>query len=66
MYIDPANTPDDWTLELFISPSSRLFYVCISFISTLIAIAIVIAYFHWREVKEDRIEKKQQELLFTF
>lgn len=62
----PHDQPDEWILELFVSPTSHLFWVCISWASVLTLLAIVIGYLHLREKREDEKEKRKHQLLFTF
>jgi len=56
----------DWTLELYINPSGLTLWVLISVVSCLFFLAVVIALFHWREKREDHIQKKEKNYLFSF
>ena len=62
----PPSDPDEWTLELFVSPTSHLFWVGISWAAVLTLLAVVIAYLHIKEKREDEKEKRKHQLLFTF
>lgn len=62
----PPSDPAEWTMELFISPSSHLLWVGVSWAATLTLIAIVIGALHIREKREDAQEKSKHQLLFTF
>ncbi len=54
----PIGDPASWTLELFVSPSKRLFWVCVAFVVTLAALAITIFVFHRKEKADDTRERR--------
>ena len=62
----PPDDPASWTMELFISPSSRLLWVGVSLAVACALLLGLIAFFHWRELKQDERDKKQTEHLFAF
>jgi len=62
----PHDSPDEWTLELFINPSARLLWVCVAVGVSCVILIIIISYFHYKERKQDEQEKKQTEHLFAF
>jgi integrin alpha FG-GAP repeat containing protein 1 len=62
----PPDSPADWVLELFISPTRSLWAVVTSLVVCLILNAAIIAYLHYREKQQDQREKQKNELLFTF
>jgi len=56
----PHGSPSSWTLELFVSPSTRLFWVGIAFVVTLGILAVTIYVFHRKEKAEDNKERRAQ------
>jgi len=62
----PRHSPVDWTLELLISPSTRLLKVALSLLGTLVALGATIGLLHWREKKQDEAESKHTSHLFVF
>jgi hypothetical protein len=58
--------PNTWTMELFISPSTRLLYVCVAVGATCLLVALIVVFFHCRDKKEDEHEKKPTEHMFAF
>eukprot|EP00744_Colponema_vietnamica_P011702 GILI01016452.1.p1 GENE.GILI01016452.1~~GILI01016452.1.p1 ORF type:complete len:661 (+),score=176.08 GILI01016452.1:102-2084(+) len=62
----PSGSPDLWELQLFVSPSTMLGWVAIATTASLILISIGIAYFHWKEVREDQKEKLETAHLFHY
>ena len=56
----PAETHSAWTLELFVSPSTRLFWVGVAFVATLLLLAGTVYFFHRREKAEDNKERRAQ------
>ena len=61
----PKESPADWTLELFINPSASLLLVGIALLVTLTVLGLTIAYYWYKEKKEDQ-QDTQTEQLFAF
>jgi len=55
----PPGDPVNWLLELFVSPSTRLFLVTVALVSTLVGLGILIAFLHYRERKQEAEEKQK-------
>eukprot|EP01118_Nematostelium_gracile_P010163 TRINITY_DN3480_c0_g1_i1.p1 TRINITY_DN3480_c0_g1~~TRINITY_DN3480_c0_g1_i1.p1 ORF type:complete len:400 (+),score=115.25 TRINITY_DN3480_c0_g1_i1:526-1725(+) len=60
------NSPEDWTLDLFIRSSGIVLWVVVAEVSCLIATGGAIAFFTWKEKKEDKLIKKETAHLFAF
>ncbi|KAJ9456188.1 T-cell immunomodulatory protein-like protein [Diplonema papillatum] len=56
---DPYTKPDDWEIELFVSPSKYVLGILIVTVTSLAALAIPIVILRYRELKEDAIERKR-------
>jgi integrin alpha FG-GAP repeat containing protein 1 len=55
--------PENWSLELFVSPSSSLVLVVGVLAAVLTLLALLIAFFHWKERKQDESESQSSRLL---
>jgi len=62
----PKNSPSNWAIELYISPSGALLWIALGVILCLIVSGALIVFFQWRERKADEAEKKEREHLFSF
>jgi integrin alpha FG-GAP repeat containing protein 1 len=58
--------PTNWTLELYIKKSGLMLWVVVAVVSCLIATGGAIAFFSWREKREDKLIKKETAHLFSF
>ena len=54
---------DDWTLELFVSPTKQLYLIILTLVGALILILIGIIIIHAKEQKQD---KKLQQSAFSY
>lgn len=59
----PEADQNNWTLELFINPTSSLVLIIIACLICLIVIGLVIIILHWGEKNED---KKNMQKAFEF
>jgi integrin alpha FG-GAP repeat containing protein 1 len=62
----PPNSPDDWELELFISPSAVIVWVVFTLGIGLLILGAQAAWFRYREHKEDKAEKQRTAHVFSF
>lgn len=62
----PKNSPANWAIELYISPSGALLWIALGVIVCLLLSGGAIVFFQWRERKADEAEKKEREHLFSF
>eukprot|EP00742_Colponemidia_sp_Colp-10_P006703 GILJ01007185.1.p1 GENE.GILJ01007185.1~~GILJ01007185.1.p1 ORF type:complete len:649 (+),score=110.23 GILJ01007185.1:37-1947(+) len=63
---NPLGSPDYWTLQLFVSPSSKWLAVAVGTIVALAVVGILVVFFDWREKAQDRKEKEETAHLFSF
>lgn len=62
----PPEKPQQWFLELLISPSDNVKYVIIAVSSCIVGLGGIILFLHWKERREDEAEKRKAEHFFTF
>jgi len=58
--------PASWTLELYIKSSGLTLWIIVAVISWLIVTGGLIAFFSWRERREDKLLKQETAHLFSF
>jgi len=59
----PTNNPDDWLIELYLSPGEKTLAILISVVLSLIFIGIAICVLNNKEKKEDL---QEQQKIFSF
>jgi len=62
----PPDTPSNWQIELFVSPTEKALWVFVSIVSWLAVIGALILFFDRRERKQDELERKEKEPYFSF
>lgn len=62
----PQSAPDRWKAQLFVTPSKIVLQTVVALLGTCVFIAFIIALLHWKERREDRIEKLQEAHRFHF
>eukprot|EP00762_Andalucia_godoyi_P001848 ANDGO_06018.mRNA.1 T-cell immunomodulatory protein homolog len=62
----PPSSPDEWQLEMFISPAAIILWMIFTLGLIFLALGIPIAVYKWRELKEDKEEKQRTAHLFSF
>jgi heme/copper-type cytochrome/quinol oxidase subunit 2 len=62
----PSDDVANWVLELYISPSGTTVWIVIAVVCALVVLGAVVAFLHYREKKQDELEKKEKEHLFSF
>eukprot|EP01122_Echinamoeba_exundans_P015028 TRINITY_DN696_c0_g1_i1.p1 TRINITY_DN696_c0_g1~~TRINITY_DN696_c0_g1_i1.p1 ORF type:complete len:505 (+),score=116.30 TRINITY_DN696_c0_g1_i1:852-2366(+) len=62
----PSDDVANWVLELYISPSGTTVWIVIAVVSALVVLGAVVGFLHYREKKQDEMEKKEKEHLFSF
>eukprot|EP00004_Rigifila_ramosa_P020139 TRINITY_DN5209_c0_g1_i1.p1 TRINITY_DN5209_c0_g1~~TRINITY_DN5209_c0_g1_i1.p1 ORF type:complete len:599 (+),score=58.43 TRINITY_DN5209_c0_g1_i1:107-1903(+) len=63
---EPGVAGSKWQIELFINPSASWPGVVSALVVSLLAVSILIVYFHFREKWEDQAEKRATAHLFNF
>lgn len=62
----PQERPSLWRAQLFVTPSKIVLQTVAALAGTCVFIALVIALLHWKERREDRIEKLLEAHRFHF
>ncbi len=62
----PPQSPSRWKAQLFVTPSKIIWQTVIALTGTCVVIAFIICLLHWKERREDRIEKLQEAHRFYF
>ncbi|ELT96853.1 hypothetical protein CAPTEDRAFT_176253 [Capitella teleta] len=63
---DPLNNPDKWIAKLYVTPSHLVYLTGFALLGTCGFMAIIVGVLHWREKREDLLEKKQEAQKFHF
>lgn len=66
LIVAPKGEPSQWTAQLFVTPSKIVLQTVVALTGTCIVIGCIIAMLHWKERKEDRIERLQEAHRFHF
>lgn len=66
LIVAPRGDPSQWTAQLFVTPSKIVLQTVVALTGTCIVIGCIIAMLHWKERKEDRIERLQEAHRFHF
>ncbi|KAK2151457.1 hypothetical protein LSH36_362g02000 [Paralvinella palmiformis] len=62
----PPSNPTKWLLKLYITPSQLVYVTGAALLGTCGFIAGIVGILHWREKREDKLEKKQESHRFHF
>mmetsp|Transcript_30481 Transcript_30481/g.85328 ORF Transcript_30481/g.85328 Transcript_30481/m.85328 type:complete len:466 (-) Transcript_30481:1839-3236(-) len=62
----PPGNPENWQLELYITPSSVTATVVFCMFVSLLVLAVIIYALSWREKAEDERERQERSHLFSF
>lgn len=62
----PPSNPSSWLLKLYITPSQLVYVTGAALLGTCGFIAGIVGILHWREKREDKLEKKQESHRFHF
>lgn len=62
----PQNDPSAWRAQLFVTPSKIVLQTVVALAGTCVVIGCIIGMLHWKERREDRIERLQEAHRFHF
>eukprot|EP01101_Sappina_pedata_P002682 TRINITY_DN128_c0_g1_i1.p1 TRINITY_DN128_c0_g1~~TRINITY_DN128_c0_g1_i1.p1 ORF type:complete len:701 (-),score=215.46 TRINITY_DN128_c0_g1_i1:81-2183(-) len=62
----PLDHPEEWKIELYVSPSGFTLWVVVAIFFTVVLLALIIFFLHQREKAQDEMEKKKMAHLFSF
>ncbi|KAL0239299.1 hypothetical protein PCE1_004987 [Barthelona sp. PCE] len=62
----PWNNPTFWFLELFVTPSSNWVFILVVTLICLAVLGIIIAFLKYKELMEDKAERKREAAVFAF
>jgi integrin alpha FG-GAP repeat containing protein 1 len=62
----PPDNPSGWAAKLYITPGKSILLTGLSLVGTCVLCLFIIGALHWRERRNDRMEKLQEANRFHF